>query len=29
MTTLQLQATKRTEKVNKVRNADAIPAILY
>ncbi|MDO8581771.1 MAG: 50S ribosomal protein L25 [bacterium] len=29
MSALQLQATKRTEKVNKVRNAEAIPAILY
>src|SRR3989338_2281224 len=29
MTTLQLQATKRTGKANKVRAAEAIPAVLY
>lgn len=29
MSALQLQAKKRTEKVNKVRNSEAIPAVLY
>lgn len=29
MNTLQLQATKRTEKANKVRAGEAIPAVLY